>query len=48
MWQAAWDAVKVTNSGFARWFLSHQRPIGQKETIIAGFRKLLKTIFIFY
>lgn len=44
--QAAWGAVKVRNSGFSRWFWSHQGHIGQKKAIIAVSRKLLKMIYI--
>ena len=44
--QAAWGAVKVRNSGFSRWFWSHQGHIGQKKAIIAISRKLLKMIYI--
>ena len=44
--QAAWGAVKVRNSSFARWFWSHQGHIGQKKAIIAVSRKLLKMIYI--
>ena len=44
--QAAWGAVKVRNSCFAKWFWSHQGHIGQKKAIIAVSRKLLKMIYI--
>ena len=44
--QAAWGAVKVRNSGFSRWFWSHQGHLGQKKAIIAVSRKLLKMIYI--
>ena len=44
--QAAWGAVKVRNSSFARWFWSHQGHIGQKKAIIAVSRRLLKMIYI--
>ena len=44
--QAAWGAVKVRNSSFARWFWSHQGHVGQKKAIIAVSRKLLKMIYI--
>ena len=44
--KAAWGAVKVRNSGFARWFWLHQGHIGQKKAIIAVSRKLLKMIYI--
>ena len=44
--QAAWGAVKVRNSGFSKWFWSHQGHLGQKKAIIAVSRKLLKMIYI--
>ena len=37
---------KVRNSGFSRWFWSHQGHIGQKKANIAVSRKILKMIYI--
>jgi transposase len=44
--QAAWSAVRVRNSSFAKWFWSHQGHKGQKKAIIAVARKLLEMIYI--
>ena len=44
--QAAWSAVRVRNSSFAKWFWSHQGHKGQKKAIIAVARKLLEMVYI--
>ncbi len=44
--QAAWSAVRVRNSSFAKWFWSHQGHKGQKKAIIAVSRKLLEMIYV--